>query len=203
MSGDKGAVKRDGGWWVPVGLVLLTLVLAWLSPSEKTLGDQIKLVFLHGALTWVGMLLYTIAGLTGLIYLGTRAESWYQWARAFYRTALLTWGAVIGMGYISMTVIWGGFQGEPRFIMMIGFWVLAWAIYYLAGVLETPRAAAALYAAAAIVLWTARISTGRLFHPQNPIGESNLTAIKVVFAAILMVMLLAGLDVVRRVRRGR
>lgn len=195
-------MKKDGGWWVPVGLVLLTLVLAWLSPSEKTLGDKIKLVFLHGALTWVGMLLYTIAGLTGLIYLGTRAESWYQWTRAFYRTALLTWGAVIVVGYVSMTIIWGGFQGEPRFIMMIGFWILAWAIYYLAGVLESPRAAAALYAGAGVALWVARIFTGKLFHPQNPIGESNVAAIKVFFAAIFLVMLLAGLDVVRRMRAG-
>lgn len=115
MPGEREAVKKDGGWWVPVGLVLLTLVLAWLSPSEKTLGDKIKLVFLHGALTWVGMLLYTIAG---------------------------------------------------------------------------------------VALWVARIFTGKLFHPQNPIGESNIAAIKVFFAAIFLVMLLAGLDVVRRMRAG-
>jgi len=50
------------------GLVLLALLVTWLSPAEETLGSSVKLVYLHGALTWVAIITYTLAGLFGLIY---------------------------------------------------------------------------------------------------------------------------------------
>ena len=50
---------------------LLALLVVWvaLAPSESRLGNLVKLVFVHGALVWSGLLAFTLAGALSLVAL--------------------------------------------------------------------------------------------------------------------------------------
>jgi hypothetical protein len=45
-------------WPLFAGLLILLAVLLWLSPAEQTLGQAVKLVYLHGALVRTAMVIF-------------------------------------------------------------------------------------------------------------------------------------------------
>ncbi|MBX2997703.1 MAG: hypothetical protein KF893_04270 [Caldilineaceae bacterium] len=62
-----------------LALAGLSALLLWLIPAEQTLGNIIKVIFLHGALVEVGLLVFAAAGLVGLAYLVWRTETLDRW----------------------------------------------------------------------------------------------------------------------------
>ena len=66
-----------------LAVVLFALLLVWvvLAPSESRLGNLVKLVFVHGALVWSGLLAFTIAGALGLVSLVVAAHRGFPSAR--------------------------------------------------------------------------------------------------------------------------
>jgi hypothetical protein len=55
-------------WWVPLlaGLSVLLLLLLWFSPGERTLGQSVKLVYLHGVLVRTAVVLFAVSLLVNL-----------------------------------------------------------------------------------------------------------------------------------------
>ena len=62
------------------GSVLLAVVFAWLAPAEATLGEAVKLVYVHAALMWVGFALSTSGGVAGVAYLFRRKDALIAWS---------------------------------------------------------------------------------------------------------------------------
>jgi hypothetical protein len=62
-----------------VACALIALLALWvvLAPAESRLGNVVKLVFVHGALVWTGLLTFSVAGGLGLVALLTRRRLWY------------------------------------------------------------------------------------------------------------------------------
>ena len=48
-----------------LGLLLLLVLWTVLAPSESRLGNVIKVVYVHGALVWAGLLTFSLAGVLG------------------------------------------------------------------------------------------------------------------------------------------
>ena len=75
---------------VAAGLLGLLVLLVLLSPAETQLGDVVKLVYVHGALIWTGLIAFSIAGVLGLLALvvryvlgsNQRAETWSRGTEA-------------------------------------------------------------------------------------------------------------------------
>ena len=78
-------------------LVLLLIVWVVAAPAESRLGSVVKLVYVHGALVWAGLLTFSLAGLLGLVALALRltgpatgrAASWLRGARSAGLAALV------------------------------------------------------------------------------------------------------------------
>jgi len=70
---------------------LLSLLALWLvlAPAETRLGNVIKLVYIHGALVWVGLLTFSLAGLLGLIALVLRRPTWHRGTQAAIAALLM------------------------------------------------------------------------------------------------------------------
>ena len=95
-------------FWPSIGLCVLAagLVLA-LMPAEKTLGQVIKLVYLHGALSRAGMIGFWASALAGIVFLLRGDERWLRWSRALL---LSGWGFWITHFIVSMPatrLTWG------------------------------------------------------------------------------------------------
>ena len=53
--------QRRWVWPLLAGLAAILAVLLWLSPAEQTLGQTVKLVYLHGALVRTALVLFAIS----------------------------------------------------------------------------------------------------------------------------------------------
>jgi hypothetical protein len=103
-----------------IAIALLTL----LGPEEKSLGANVRIVYLHGA--WVltaeiAFLAAALAGLLGLIPL-LRKDIFHAWSAALGRTGIIFWVTYLPLSLFAMQSNWNGlFLAEPRFRLAMIF----------------------------------------------------------------------------------
>ena len=163
---------------VLVVITLLATIILLLSPIEQTLGNGIRIVYLHVALIWVGMAGLLIAGLLGLIISAVPAATWLTWLRvtSWVAFGFFSVGAIISL--VAEIVNWGAiFWSEPRTASILQILAVAVIIQITGSWLNHARLYGLLHAAlAGFMVW----STGRaelVLHPDNPIGTSSSTCI--------------------------
>jgi len=100
--------------------VLITLavivLIAFLAPIEKTLGANIRIIYIHAAWVWTGKVLFGIAAIAGLLALiFSQQERLVHLTRSLAFTALFFWITYLPMSLYVMQSTWGGFFfDEPR-----------------------------------------------------------------------------------------
>jgi len=110
-------MRGRSGIVISLGVLLVVLVgLLILVPPEQTLGDIVKVVFLHGALVQVGLVAFAVAGALGLAYCIRRSETVYAWCLAVQKTAVLMWIVYAISSMIATYQAWGVWIAwdEPR-----------------------------------------------------------------------------------------
>lgn len=188
-----------------LSLLLLTAVAAGLLlalPPEQTLGAVIRVIFLHGALVQVGLLVFAAAGLLALVYLWRRDLMSYSWLVAAQRTGLAVWVAYALSSMLSTYLAWGQWIAwdEPRVRASAGVLWLAVACWLLAWWVASPvfRALANLVLAGAA--WWLIKGASIFRHPFDPIGESSSPTYRLLFIGLLLVVLLIAGLLMRRLR---
>lgn len=188
--GGRFAAVRTALWLVALVALLI------LSPSEKTLGDVVKLVYLHGALVRTGLLAFTVAGVLGVVALIRRRDSLMRWSESVGHTALVVWTSYVLSSMVVTYLAWGVAiaWGEPRvrasahiFLAAVAFWVLAYLV-------QDERTAAILNALLAPLAWALVRNAGVVIHPVDPIGESASAAIQVFYAGIVLCVILLATE---------
>jgi hypothetical protein len=120
--------------------VIVIGLLAFFGPEEKSLGSNVRIVYLHGAWVLAAEVTFIFAGLTGLIALITRRETWHRWSAALGRTGVIFWVTYLPLSLWAMQSNWNGlFLAEPRFrlaltfaivgvLLQVGLWIIniAW-----------------------------------------------------------------------------
>ena len=180
------------------GALLISILLAWLAPSEATLGDAVKLIYVHAALMWVGFGYLTIGGITGASYVIWRRDAFINWSygSSFVGVALLLATGILGA--FSAKITWGAvFWAEPR-MAMLGRILFAAVIAGLAGRISGSKIlGGAADFGLAVLAWVLVIRTERVIHPVSPIFSSDSTAVKVFPLLITATIAFAGLQLVR------
>ncbi len=198
-------VKRIG---LPLlAAVLLILLVVWivLAPAESRLGNVIKLVFVHGALVWSGLLAFTIAGVSGLVALtanhivgalaarsrslaGRWARTWYRGAESSSLAGLIVWVAYVISSMAVTGLAWGQViaWNEPR-VRATGLILLAAVVLYIVARLVANRDFTAVVSVLmGIVPWIVVKQAGVMRHPVDPIGGSESATIQTFYALILL-----------------
>jgi hypothetical protein len=116
--------------------VIVIALLALFGPEEKSLGANVRIVYLHGAWVLAAELALIAAGLTGLAALITRRELFHKWSAALGRTGMIFWVTYLPLSLWAMESNWNGlFLSEPRFrlaaifavtgvLLQIGLWLI-------------------------------------------------------------------------------
>lgn len=184
-------------WPLAALCAILAAAVLWVMPAEKTIGNVIKLVYLHGALSRAGMIGFWLAGLTGLAYLATQHQALARWCSGLL---LSSWGFWLAHFIVSMPATrftWGPWiaWGEPRVTMTVQIAAVGLAIIVVTRLLDNARftAAAASLLAMAVVLLSVR--TGVLRHPLDPIGASPSTLLRLIYL-LLLVPVVGGMTLV-------
>jgi len=182
-------------WALLVVLVSLASLLLWLSPSEKTLGQVVKIVYLHGALSRVGMLGFVAAGAAGLIYLFRPRPSLAQWVWGLGLTAWLFWAAHFVVSMPATRLTWGPWVAwsEPRVVMTLQVLAAGAIVLTASWLIRAPRFTAAAHLALGIAVALLVVRTGVIRHPLNPIGESTSSTVQVFYGLLVLSLTTVGL----------
>jgi hypothetical protein len=189
--------KKSPVLWFLLSLIAIA-AFALFGPAEKSLGTNVRVVYLHGAWVWtalVGVILAAVAGVGGLLL---NRDDWHRWSRALGRTGLFFWITYLPISMWAMQTNWNGlFLAEPRwrvaFVFSIGGLILQFGITLL----EDARWASGaniLYAAA---LYLALQNAEQVMHPPSPILTSDAWKIQLFFAGLTALTLLAGSQMAR------
>ncbi|MBW8011920.1 MAG: hypothetical protein FVQ83_11885 [Chloroflexi bacterium] len=178
---------------------LLAIALAFnFGPEEKTLGDNVRVVYLHGAWVWVALIGFIGAVSTGLTGMLSKRERFHRLSRALGRSALFFWVTFLPMSMVAMETNWNGlFLYEPRWRM--AFTLAVVGVLLQVGLSLFPQlfwTSVGNIAFGAILLISV-LQVENVMHPVSPIFTSESTNIKVFFLVMGTLTTLAGWQVTR------
>ncbi len=102
-----------------VGVIAL---LALFGPEEKSLGANVRIVYLHGAWVLTAEIAFLAAALAGLLGLLLRKDSLHAWSSALGLTGIIFWITYLPLSLFAMQSNWNGlFLAEPRFRLAMIF----------------------------------------------------------------------------------
>jgi hypothetical protein len=182
------AADRRRFWLSILICAVLAAAILLLMPLEKTLGQVIKIVYLHGALSRAGMLGFVAAGIAGVLYLLTRRPALAAWTRGLLISGWGFWLAHFVVSMPATRLTWGPWiaWGEPRVTMTLQLAAAGLVVLIVTWMVKDARFtafAAALLAVA--VIWMAA-TTGVLRHPLDPIGASPSITFQLIYLALLI-----------------
>lgn len=110
----------------PLTLLLFTVsviaLMAFLGPEEKSLGANVRIVYLHGAWVLTAEIAFFAAAFIGLFGLLLRKDVFHTWSAALGRTGILFWLTYLPLSLYAMQANWNGlFLAEPRFRLAMTF----------------------------------------------------------------------------------
>ena len=183
-------------WTWPLfgGLLIALAVLLWLSPAEQTLGQAVKLVYLHGTLVRTAMLIFAASLPINLLALVRRQRNWAAWGKAFVWGAVTIWLAHTVFSMVTTYVTWGiaiaWFEPRTRFTFAVaGASVIFVAIAHF---MKNARFSSLSFVVLSGLILSLLPRLGIIQHPLDPIGTSTSSAIRAFYAAILAITLILG-----------
>lgn len=183
--------------WFGVTLLAI-IVVTTLGPAEKSLGTNVRVVYLHGAWVWTALICMMAAALVGLVGLLTRRQNTHYWSRALGRTGLVFWITYLPLSLWAMQTNWNGlFLSEPRWRVAIIFTIGGLAIQLGITLLENPAWASALNLVYAVILIYVLGTTEQVMHPGSPIFSSGSGRIQIYFITLVLLTLLAAWQLIR------
>ncbi len=185
---------RRWTWPLLAGLVVILALLLWFSPAERTLGQTVKLVYLHGALVRTAMVLFVVSLPVNLVAMVSGRRGWLTWGKALVWTAILIWLAHTFFSMITTYAAWGVFIAwfEPRTRFTFALAVVGVVVIAVVQLVDIPRFSALAFALLAGLTLILAPHLGVVQHPLNPIRASPSNTIRAFYTAILVVSLAIG-----------
>lgn len=169
--------------------------LAAFGPPEKTLGENVRIVYLHGAWVWTSLICLGLAALTGFTGLVHKSQRLLRWSRSLGRTGVLFWVAYLPLSMWASQANWNGlYLAEPRWRVAFIFAVTGVLLQIGLALLERPAWTAAANLLYFLALVYALATAERVMHPPSPIFSSDSLRIQIFFILLVaLTLLLAGL----------
>lgn len=182
----------------------MTGVVIWLSPADRTLGNLVKLIYVHGALIRVGLLAFAASGLLGAAYLALPQPGLLDWSQAVARAGIFVWVLYWISSVLSMQLAWGGIAwSEPRFVVTTPVLVAAPAVQMGTWLVGNRRFTAFANALLAGVIVFTLSRAHLILHPLDPIGQSPSIQVRVAYYLILLFTALATWQLARLLRESK
>lgn len=185
--------SRKALWGLLAVVLVAGALIVVFSPAERTLGQVVKIIYVHVALSRAGAVGFVLAALLGLGVLIRPGDRLTWWMRTLGWAGLILFGTGFVVSGAAQIMSWGGLTlSEPR--VAAGANVLAVAIIaQIAGMLLSwPRLAALLHIlVAGFQLWST-FNTPNVLHPSGAISSSGSAAIHLANNGLLALAVLLG-----------
>ncbi|MCA2000243.1 MAG: hypothetical protein LDL51_00095 [Chloroflexi bacterium] len=98
------------------------VLMTFFGPEEKSLGANVRIVYLHGAWVLAAEAAFFAAALAGLLGLVLRRNLFHAWSAALGRAGIVFWTTYLPLSMLAMQSNWNGlFLAEPRFRLALIF----------------------------------------------------------------------------------
>jgi hypothetical protein len=176
-----------------LSLVLVIAAVTTLGPSERSLGVNVRLVYLHGAWVWTSLIALALAAIAGTIGLLLKRGELNKWSLTAGRAGIFFWLTYIPLSMWTMQANWNGlYLAEPRFKVAVDFAIAGILIQVALFLLRETRWGSLLNTLYFITLWITLRSAEQVMHPPSPILTSDSMSIRLFFFLLVGLCLLAG-----------
>ena len=167
---------------VMAGLLTATLAAIFLiAPHEQSMGDAQRIVYVHVAVAWFGLLGFVMATAAGITYLLRRDLRWDHWAQAAAEVGWLCTTMTLVTGSLWAHAAWNTWwTWDPRLTTSLILWVI-YAGYFIlrAGIADRgqrARSAAVLSIVGVLDVPLVSLATRwfRGMHPVSPEMEPGM-----------------------------
>jgi heme exporter protein C len=126
------------------GLLVTALGMAMVvAPTEETMGHVQRILYLHVASAWLGLLGFAVMGACGLAYLIRRNLDWDHWSHAACEIGWLCSSLTLLTGSLWAHAAWGTWwTWEPRLTTMFILWALYSSCLVVRGSVSQPHQSA-------------------------------------------------------------
>ena len=184
-------------FWFVLNLLAIIVVTA-IGPAEKSLGTNVRVVYLHGAWVWAALICIFAAAVAGIVGLISRRQTAHYWSLALGRTGLIFWITYLPLSLWAMQTNWNGlFLSEPRWRVAIVFAVGGLVMQVGISMLDNPAWASAFNVVYVLILTYVLQTTDQVMHPGSPIFGSGSWRIQVYFLVLVLLTLLAAWQMAR------
>jgi hypothetical protein len=174
-------------------LVGVIATITTLGPTERSLGVNVRLVYLHGAWVWTALTAFITAAVLGFLGLISKRSNLNQWSLTSGRVGTFFWLSYIPLSLWTMQANWNGlYLAEPRFKVAIDFAIAGILIQLGLAFLRDERWASVLNIIFFSALWIILRSAEQVMHPPSPIMTSDSIAIRLFFFLLVGLCLLAA-----------
>ncbi|MFQ6116178.1 MAG: hypothetical protein ACE5NG_19115 [bacterium] len=183
-------------------IVVAAGILVLFGPEEKTLGSGIKVVYIHVASIWAGMIGLFLAGVLGIGVLIFPNRNLQAWTHTVAGVALASFAVGVGLSIVAAKINWGAaFWNEPRMVASLRFLAVALLVQILNSWLPWYRLRGFLSVSLGTFLMWSILGPPLVLHPKSPIRESSSLAIQLTFLGMFILCCLVVAWFVWYVRR--
>jgi hypothetical protein len=204
MTGEVIVLYRPSlkSWLLFAALLAAAAVLVWQAPAERSLGDGIKLVYIHVSLIWAAMVVFMGAGALGLFSIFLPNRQLQTWQESASWVALAWYAVGVAIAMLAAKVNWGAVHwNEPLLIASLRFLAAALIVQAAKFWITSARLRGALNAGVAFFLMWSILGTPQVMHPESPIRQSPSAAIKLTFLGMFTLNSLAAVWCVWHLRK--
>jgi heme exporter protein C len=128
-----------------VSFVTSSLLIFLVAPTEATMGDVQRILYIHVSVAWCGLASCAVMGLCAAIYLACRNLAWDHWSQAAGETGWLCTTLTLATGSAWAHEAWGTWwTWDPRLTSSLVLWLIYSGIILLRGGIEDPHRRARL-----------------------------------------------------------
>lgn len=156
MQHQVTAALRRQDWLPAAGIGCLMAVTMWaifvFAPSESSMGDVQRIVYLHVAVAWCGLAGCLVMGAAGAGYLISRNAAWDSWSQAAGEVGWLCSTLTLITGSLWAHEAWNTWwTWEPRLSSSLILWMFYGGCFLVRSGIEDPDRRRRISAVLAII----------------------------------------------------
>lgn len=135
-------------WMLAPALLMIFLY----APTESTMGEVQRVVYLHVSMAWCGLGGCLVMGACGIVYLFRRDLVWDHWSQAAAEVGWLCSTLTLATGSLWARQAWGvWWTWEPRLTSTLILWLIFMGYFVTRASLEEPQRRARISAMLALL----------------------------------------------------
>jgi len=179
-------MRRNKSLWLLLLTLIVIAVASLFGPAERSLGTNVRLVYIHGTWVWTALIAFGAAAVAGIMGWLLSSQSLHTWSRALGQAGLFFWITYLPLSLWTMQANWNGlYLTEPRFRFAIDFAVIGILLQLAILILKKPRYTSLINMGYFAALWFSLARTEQVMHPPSPILSSNSLEIQFFFFTLL------------------